>query len=969
MNVLHKLDPFRFERPVGVEADRAELRYVSALHQTAMPLPRQDGSVLSEDVQLLLMSKYGLKVTNKEAEDIVSMAGVPGEKWLDLPKLMAMLWIPWFLREARDSATKGENDMQGKSSLNELVERMLQIMCRSSKTLSKEQFCMHLKNIGEGALAENGELVDNMLQMIGQGDGSLIDPDAFVQGLTSDVQHWNTIAEDTCTTSFFDVFGTDATCIPGSNTLHRFKWTGKGIPKGSINEGDNEDVELGAESGSTPSPTQSTSTLQDRTYVSPRRPACVQTSSQIDFMNDSFRSLGFIALVFIFYLFNVALYSSALLVVVNDAQPSCDTFSCVFSVTILNWFLIVGIVCITGLVLLGAAMLINNPRATSKRKCTVSVLSSSSLTVIPFVLMQNYRSSGTVRPSLSFVSSEFYFGMMVTCFCLGGLVVLVQIFTFVELIWPAVRTRLGMREPHFQRASRWMKHACAAKIEKMVRNLRGFHSSLEMGTSEFAVLANVLVKPISDEDGAGVAKGLDERHEEHCLTNPSYVTHDVHESTVASGSQSRVCHSIHRVLFEKGDETDNQTETKHFQNSFETSRICDSERRIPSPDVHNVSSFSGISESIGGFSWSWKRAFSKQHWHEEGLWFSTNILLGQISQIIMLIIFTIALSFATVEVANACTLKREEVSGQPFALNFVPQAWMIMYSFIPGLIVAILIGMYEVICYIPSFQSTILKMRCGLIPSLDDQRFHQNRKSADMIYSVVADMMYMMLGSMALLWLIVTACLFLLFWPVTQTLMLYLIAWGLGLTITVVARMVVQWLCRTHFTKGMYRKRVKADNIKNLSLVCWRMGTGSAGLLVRISLLLLAVAFYMGRIDADLLQKDLAIFDGYPRWFQVDLIVHEAHRHPFIERLATLYLYRWAYRGKSGFGNTPSACWRLVFVLTLMPWFVKDRVHALQDPIIAEVDMPVSSSKKLTGWLHRRKQPEGLNCTEELENR
>uniref|UniRef100_A0A7S3UDG6 Uncharacterized protein n=1 Tax=Picocystis salinarum TaxID=88271 RepID=A0A7S3UDG6_9CHLO len=969
MNVLHKLDPFRFERPVGVEADRSELRYVSALHQTAMPLPRQDGSVLSEDVKLLLMSKYGLKVTDSEAEDIVSMAGVPGEKWLDLPKLMAMLWIPWFLREARNAAAKGENHLQGESSLNELVERMLQIMCGSSKILSKEKFCMHLKNIGEVALAENGELVDDMLQMIGQGGGSPIEPDAFVQGLISDVQHWKTIAEDSCTTSFFDVFGTDATCFRNANTPHRFKWTGKQRPKPRIDEEDNDDVESGAESRSTPSQAQSTSTLPDCNFVSPRRPACVQTSSQIDFMNDSFRSLGFIALVFIFYLFNVGVYLSALLVVVNDAQPSCDTFSCVFTVTILNWFLIVGIVCITGLVLLGAAMLINNPRATSKRKCIASVLSSSSLTVIPFVLVQNYRSSGTVRPSLSFVSGDFYFGLMLTCLCLGGLVVLVQIFTFVELIWPAVRTRLGMREPNFQRASRCTKHACTAKVAKMVQNLRVFHSSLEMGTSEFALLANVLVKPISDEDGAGVAKGLNEQDEGRCSTNPPYVAHNVHGSTIASGSQPQVCHSVHRVLFEKDDETDNPTETKHLHNSFETNSTFDSEGHIPSPDVHNVSSFSGISESIGGFSWSWKRAFSKQHWQEEGLWFSANILLGQISQIIMLILFTIALSFATVQVANACTSKRKEVSGQPFALNFVPQAWMIKYSFIPALIVAILIGIYEVICYIPSFQSTILKMRCGLIPSLDDKRFHQNRKSADMIYSVVADMMYMMLGSMALLWFIVTACLFLLFWPLTQTLMLYLIAWGLGLTITVVARMVVQWLCRTHFIKGMYRKHVKADNIKNLSLVCWRMGTGSAGLLVRIGLLLLAVAVYMGRIDVDLLQKDLAIFDGYPRWFQVDLIVHEAHRHPFIERLATLYLYRWAYRGKSGFGNTPSACWRLIFVLTLMPWFVKDRVHALQDPIIAEVDMPVSSSKKLTGWLHRRKQSEGLKGTEELENR
>ena len=968
MNVLHKLDPFHFERPVGVEVDRAELRYVSALHQTAMPLPRTDGSVLSEDVKLLLMSKHGLKVTDEEAEDIVSMAGVPGEKWLDLPKLMAMLWIPWFLREARDAAEKGGNNLHGECSLKELVERMLRIMCGSSGTLSKEQLCTYLQNIGEGTLAENGQLLDEMLDVIGHGDGLPIEPDSFVRAMTSDVQQWSTTAEDTCTTSFFDVFGTDSTCIPDSNTPHGFECKGKRRPVPSINERENDDIETGAESAGTPSPIQSTSTLPDCTFVCPRRPVCIQTSSQIDFMNDSFRSLGFIALVFIFYLFNVALYSSALLVIVNDSQPSCDNFACVFSVTILNWFVIVGVVCTTGLALLGAAMLINNPRAMSKRKCTISVLSSSSLTVVPFVLMQHYRTSETVRPNLSFVSSDFYFGLMVTCFCLGGLVVLVQIFTFVELIWPEVRTRLGMREPNFQLASRSTKRACTIKVAKMLENVKGFHTSLDRGTSDFSVLANVLLKPLSNEDITGAEKGQDNQHAGRCSTNPSNVTLDAHESVPAPGSYTPVCHSIHSIFSDKDGAINNPTKTKCLHKGVETSGISDSQRGIHPPNVHTGSGFPGKSESIGGFLWSWKRAFSTWHPQEEGLWFSANILLGQISQIIVLIIFTIALSIATVGAANACTSKREQITGQPLALDFVPQAWMIKCSFIPGLVVAILIGIYEVICYIPSFQSTILKMRCGLIPSLDDKHFHQNRKSADMIYSVVADMMYMMLGSMGLLWFILTACLFLLFWPITQTLMLYLIAWGLGLTITVAARMVVQWICRTHFTKALYRKRVKADNIKNLALVCWRMGTGSAGLLVRISLLLLAVAVYMGRIDVDLLQKDLAMFDGYPRWFQVDLIVHEAHRHPFIERLATLYLYRWAYCGRNGFGNTPNACWRLVFVLTLMPWFVKDRVHALKHPSIADVDVPVSSSMKVTGWLHRRKQTKVVEFTEEVKS-
>lgn len=967
INLLKMLDPFQFERPIGVDVDRTELRYVSALHQTTMPMPRQDGCVLPEDVKLMLMSKHGLKVTDTEAEDIASMAGVPGEKWLDLPKLMAMLWIPWLLREARKPTVDEVKGKELGSPLKILVDRMLQLMCGSDGTLSRAQFLAHLRSIGESQLAENEELVDEMLEMIDHGESLPLKPDAIVQGLTSDVQQWSTLAEDSCTTPFFDVFGIDKTCIYGSDLPNQVELTAHQPPSNRVDEGDTEDVEMNGYRVSTSASVGSTTTPSDDPQVTPRRPVCVQTSSQIDFMNDSFRSLGLVALVFVFYLVNVVVYTAALLVVVNDAQPSCDDFSCVFTITIVNWFVIVGVVCITGLVLLGAAMLTNNPRAMSKRKCIFAVFSSSSLAVVPFVIMQEYRNDEEVRSSLSFVSSDIYFGLMVTCLCLGGLVVLVQLFTIAELIWPSVRAKLGLREPYFQRASHWTKHAGVAKVSKMADNLTNFHSSLQTGTSEFAIMANVLVKPLLIEDEQGNPRGMGLSQEEYNSVNPSSSACDPPKVQSQSGSLLQTNSSIHANSCEDNCETDDQAVSRNMHSDVQTGSRCTSGQVNTSSNAYKGNTLSSKSECTGGFIWSWKRVCSLQHWQEEGLWFSANILLGQISQIFMLILFAVALSLATVGAANACTSKREEVSGQPFALRFIPQAWMINYSFIPALIVAILIGIYEVVCYIPSFQSTILKMRCGLIPCLDGKRFHLNRKSADMIYSVVADMMYMMLGSMALLWFIFAACLFLLFWPLTQTLMLYLIAWGLGLTITVAARMIVQWACRRSFSKGMYRVRVKPDNIKNLALECWRMGTGSGGLLVRLGLLLLAVAVFIGRIDVDLLQEDLAIFDGYPRWFQVDLIVHEAHRHPYIERLATLYLYRWAYYRRNQFGKTSGACWRLVFVLTLMPWLVRDRVRVIQDPAAAPLEASVAGKQKWTGWLRQRKQVCGNRCKEENE--
>lgn len=62
-----------------------------------------------------------------------------------------------------------------------------------------------------------------------------------------------------------------------------------------------------------------------------------------------------------------------------------------------------------------------------------------------------------------------------------------------------------------------------------------------------------------------------------------------------------------------------------------------------------------------------------------------------------------------------------------------------------------------------------------------------------------------------------------------STLQVLLVAWGLGLTITIVLKMVLVKTCRKKFYAGFYRTNPNAANLAILALECWFIGMGGGG--------------------------------------------------------------------------------------------------------------------------------------------
>ena len=134
--------------------------------------------------------------------------------------------------------------------------------------------------------------------------------------------------------------------------------------------------------------------------------------------------------------------------------------------------------------------------------------------------------------------------------------------------------------------------------------------------------------------------------------------------------------------------------------------------------------------------------------------------------------------------------------------------------------------------------------------------------------------------------------------------------------------------------RAFYRTTPWVANIVGVILEAWSLGISTLYVIKRVGFLLSAAFIFVGRIDIPLLSEDAdqlgpLTIDGFPITFRKDIVSHEAHRHPYLERIGVMYMLK--LKHGDGFGRESGTSWRLLFVFALLPWLRKYRIRAGDD--------------------------------------
>lgn len=217
---------------------------------------------------------------------------------------------------------------------------------------------------------------------------------------------------------------------------------------------------------------------------------------------------------------------------------------------------------------------------------------------------------------------------------------------------------------------------------------------------------------------------------------------------------------------------------------------------------------------LGGVIETWKRIFSGSLFEEDGIWFSTHLLAGNLAQSIL--VLAVGAIFYVLYESDWFQQLLTTLDGLGSSLR-----WRLTLPLFLGIACSELAVFLITANYIPSTVSTILQYRSGGIGSLHSNRFQRLRLAVDQSTLVFPAMFWGTLYTSTAIGFFVMMVSGLLFWPDFAEIAIFIVASLSGIIIT----MLVKWIAlvgyRRYNQSGYYRKSVALANLLGLILESW----------------------------------------------------------------------------------------------------------------------------------------------------
>jgi hypothetical protein len=185
---------------------------------------------------------------------------------------------------------------------------------------------------------------------------------------------------------------------------------------------------------------------------------------------------------------------------------------------------------------------------------------------------------------------------------------------------------------------------------------------------------------------------------------------------------------------------------------------------------------------------------------------------------------------------------------------------MVMVPILVGVLVAFLVALNLASEFIPSVTSTILKLRCGLIPLRGSPLLREYRVAPESVAVLTGSLFWGALASSVLTGGVIGLIVFFFMWQATAIFAQQFLAIVIGILVITFLRLAILITLRTNFFVGFYRKRPAAANFSILALEWSSFALSTGFIFVRMIKLFFISVFSIGRIDAPLLAPGVGKF-------------------------------------------------------------------------------------------------------------